>query len=123
MSDLTQEMHPVSGIYLGSCAAQIKKNGQTDLVVIELAEGSLTAATFTQNAFCAAPVTLAKSHLVTDSPRALVINSGNANAGTGKQGMQDAIQTCEWVAAELGCKPEQVLPFSTGVIGENMPMD
>jgi glutamate N-acetyltransferase/amino-acid N-acetyltransferase len=122
MSQLTVEMHPVLGVYLGTCAANIKKNGQADLVVMELVEGSITVASFTQNAFCAAPVTIAKQHLLDASPRALVINSGNANAGTGKQGMLDAAQTCAWVAAELGCKPTEVLPFSTGVIGENLPM-
>lgn len=116
------EFHPISGVYLGSCAAKIKKNGSTDLVILELSEGSITAATFTQNAFCAAPVTLAKKHLSVMQPRALLINSGNANAGTGQQGMADAQQACEWVAQELGCRAEQVLPFSTGVIGENLPM-
>ncbi|GKT11691.1 MAG: glutamate N-acetyltransferase/amino-acid N-acetyltransferase [Thiomicrorhabdus sp.] len=123
MSELTQAMHPISGFYLGACAANIKKNGNLDLLVVELIEGATTAATFTQNAFCAAPVTLAKRHLTENSPRALVINSGNANAGTGKQGMLDAEQTCAWVAKELGCEANQVLPFSTGVIGENLPMD
>ncbi len=123
MTNLFPIMHPVSGVYLGTCAAQIKKNGNPDLVIMELTEGALTAASFTLNAFCAAPVTLAKQHLKSHSPRALVINSGNANAGTGLQGMEDAQQTCAWVAAELGCQPEQVLPFSTGVIGENLPME
>lgn len=120
------ELHPIAGTYLGSCAAQIKKNGdpeKVDLVILELAEGARTAGTFTLNAFCAAPVTVAKSNLKSASPRALVINSGNANAGTGEQGMADALQTCEWVAKELGCDANQVLPFSTGVIGENLPMD
>jgi len=116
-------LHPVAGIYLGSCAANIKKNGSTDLVILELAEGALTAATFTQNAFCAAPVTLAKNNLGNVQPRALLINSGNANAGTGEQGMLDAVQSCEWVANELGCDASQVLPFSTGVIGQNLPME
>ena len=97
-----------------------KKN---DFVILELVHGSRTAATFTLNAFCAAPVTVAKQNLKTSAPRALVINSGNANAGTGEQGMSDALQTCEWVANEIGCEPSQVLPFSTGVIGENLPMD
>ncbi|WP_040728025.1 bifunctional glutamate N-acetyltransferase/amino-acid acetyltransferase ArgJ [Thiomicrorhabdus sp. Kp2] len=119
----TLEFHPIAGVYLGSCAAKIKKNGSTDLVVFELAEGSITAATFTQNAFCAAPVTLAKNHLKMAQPRALLINAGNANAGTGERGLQDAKQTCEWLANELGCDAEQVLPFSTGVIGENIPME
>ncbi|MCF6253526.1 MAG: bifunctional glutamate N-acetyltransferase/amino-acid acetyltransferase ArgJ [Thiomicrorhabdus sp.] len=119
----TMIMHPVSGFYLGTCAAKIKKNSNPDLVIMELTQGSVTAATFTQNAFCAAPVTVAKQHLAETMPRALVINSGNANAGTGKQGMLDAQQTCAWVAEELGYQPNEVLPFSTGVIGENLPMD
>lgn len=116
-------MHPVSGFYLGATAANIKKNGNKDLVVMELAEGSMTAATFTQNAFCAAPVTVAKQHLAKTQPRALLINSGNANAGTGEQGMADALQSCAWLANELGYQPQEVLPFSTGVIGENLPME
>jgi glutamate N-acetyltransferase/amino-acid N-acetyltransferase len=116
-------LHPVSGVYLGATAAGIKKNGKLDLVVMEFYPESVTAAVFTQNAFCAAPVTVAKAHLVTTQPRALVINSGNANAGTGKQGLADAKQTCAWVAEELGCDVEAVLPFSTGVIGENLPME
>lgn len=118
-----QTLHPISGIYLGTTAAKIKKNGKPDLVVIELAEGSRTAATFTLNAFCAAPVTVAKNNLVAQAPRALIINAGNANAGTGEQGMIDAKATCALVAKELGCSAEQVLPFSTGVIGENLPME
>jgi len=122
MSDM-MTMHPISGVYLGTCAAKIKKNGNPDLVIMELAQGSVTVASFTQNAFCAAPVTVAKQHLTESTPRALVINSGNANAGTGEQGMFDAQQTCVWVAAELGCQPCEVLPFSTGVIGENLPME
>ncbi|MDG6778479.1 bifunctional glutamate N-acetyltransferase/amino-acid acetyltransferase ArgJ [Thiomicrorhabdus sp. zzn3] len=116
-------IHPVSGFYLGATQAKIKKNGKTDLVVIELAPEAITAAVFTQNAFCAAPVTVAKQHLQQHAPRALLINSGNANAGTGEQGLKDALQSCEWLANELGCKTEEVLPFSTGVIGENLPMD
>ncbi|MBO1923642.1 bifunctional glutamate N-acetyltransferase/amino-acid acetyltransferase ArgJ [Thiomicrorhabdus sp. 6S3-12] len=115
-------IHPVAGVYLGTTAAKIKKNGKSDLVVIELAAGTLTAATFTQNAFCAAPVTVAKENLAKSAPRALVINAGNANAGTGEQGMRDALETCALVAKELGCSSEEVLPFSTGVIGENLPM-
>ena len=122
MSQLTVEMHPVSGVYLGTCVAKIKKNGQPDLVIIELAKGSITVATFTQNAFCAAPVIVAKQHLEQSAPRALLINSGNANAGTGEQGIFDAQQACVWVAEELGCEPSEVLPFSTGVIGEDLPM-
>ena len=115
--------HPISGFYCGATASGIKKNGRLDLVVMEMVPESVMAAVFTQNAFCAAPVTVAKRHLATKQPRALVINSGNANAGTGKQGIQDAEQTCAWLAEELGCSPEEVLPFSTGVIGENLPME
>lgn len=117
------EIHPVAGVYLGATAAKIKKNGNTDLVVIELAEGSVTSATFTTNACCAAPVTLAKRHLQQAQPRMLVINSGNANAATGELGLENALQTCRWLAEEVGCDVNQVLPFSTGVIGENLPMD
>lgn len=113
---------PVAGIKLASIAAGIKKNGKQDLVVLSIDESSTCAATFTQNAFCAAPVTLSKQHLSQHAPRALLINSGNANAGTGETGMQNARQSCLWLAEVLQCKPEQVLPFSTGVIGEQLPM-
>ncbi len=116
-------LHPVAGVYLGTTAAKIKKNGNPDLVVIELKAGAKTAATFTTNAFCAAPVTLAKENLASCMPRALIINAGNANAGTGDQGMMDAKATCDMVAKELGCRAQEVLPFSTGVIGENLPME
>lgn len=123
VKDVNKEsMHPVAGVYLGATAAKIKKSATEDLLVVSFAPGSRTAATFTQNAFCAAPVTLAKQHLLVQSTEALIINSGNANAGTGKKGLQDALQTCQWVATELGIAPEAVLPFSTGVIGENLPM-
>jgi len=114
---------PVEGIRLASVSAGIKKNGAKDLVLIELAENSQCVATFTTNKFCAAPVTLAKKHLQTQSPRYLLINSGNANAGTGEQGLQDALACCDLVARQSNCKAEQVLPFSTGVIGENLPLN
>ena len=113
---------PVAGVRLASFAAGIKKNGKDDLVILIFDEGSTCAATFTKNAFCAAPVTLAKKHLLQHSPRALLINSGNANAGTGETGMQNAIQSCVWLSEKLQCLPEQILPFSTGVIGEQLPM-
>lgn len=116
-------IHPVAGVYLGATQAKIKKSDKTDFVVVSFVEGSRTAATFTQNAFCAAPVTVAKAHLQATACQALVINSGNANAGTGQQGLKDATQTCDWVASELGLPTEAVLPFSTGVIGQNLPMD
>lgn len=118
-------LHPVAGVYLGTTAAKIKKNGTDDFLVIHFNEQAITAASFTQNAFCAAPVTLAKVNLQSCdyNVHGLVINSGNANAGTGKQGMMDAKETCQFVANELNCQANQVLPFSTGVIGENLPMD
>jgi len=114
---------PISGIRLASISAGIKKAQTDDLVLIELAKNSQCAAVFTQNKFCAAPVTLAKKHLQTKIPRFLLINSGNANAGTGKQGMLDALESCELVAKQAGCNADEVLPFSTGVIGENLPVN
>ena len=117
-----EKILPVAGIKLNAIAAGIKKNGRDDLVIFVVDEGASCAATFTQNAFCAAPVTLAKKHLNKASPRALLINSGNANAGTGDTGMQNAIQSCHWLAEKLQCSHDQILPFSTGVIGEQLPM-
>ncbi|MCW8831290.1 MAG: bifunctional glutamate N-acetyltransferase/amino-acid acetyltransferase ArgJ [Gammaproteobacteria bacterium] len=114
---------PVKGIELASIACGIKSNGRDDLVLIKINQAASCAATFTKNAFCAAPVVVAKKHLAQSAPRALLINSGNANAGTGKQGIQDAVQSCEWLASSLQCKTEEILPFSTGVIGEPMPMN
>ena len=92
-----------------------------DLSLVTLVEGSVTAAVFTQNVFCAAPVLLAKNHLQSDV-RALLINSGNANAGTGEKGLEHAYQSCEIFAESLGIKPQQILPFSTGVIGQLLPL-
>jgi len=121
MADVVDVL-PIAGIKLASIAAGIKKNGSDDLVVLSIDDTANCAATFTQNAFCAAPVTLSKKHLSKNSPRALLINSGNANAGTGEIGMQNAEQSCVWLAEMLHCLPEQILPFSTGVIGEQLPM-
>jgi len=118
-----KKIKPIAGIKLASYSAGIKKNGRDDLVVFIIDEGANCAATFTQNAFCAAPVTLCKKHLSEYRPRALIINSGNANAGTGDVGMRNAAQICQWLAKEIACLPEQILPFSTGVIGEQLPMD
>jgi len=114
---------PVPGIRLGSAAAGIRYRGRDDLLVIELAAGSECAAVFTRNAFCAAPVTLAREHLRQQAPRYLLVNSGNANAGTGRQGLEDARACCRALAELTGCAPVQVLPFSTGVIGEALPVD
>ena len=116
------QMHAVSGIKLGTACAGIKQTERDDLLLIEMAEGATCAAVFTQNAFCAAPVHVAREHL-TKQPRYLLINSGNANAGTGVQGMTDAQASCAAVAKLNGISADQVLPFSTGVIGEPLPMD
>lgn len=117
------DFEAIPGLRVGTGSAGIKTPGRKDLVVFELAEGTQTAAVFTLNAFCAAPVQLAKQHLQEVQPRYLVINTGNANAGTGSQGLEDARRTCVELAALLGCRPQEVLPFSTGVIGERLPMD
>ncbi len=113
----------VNGVQLASIASGIKTNGNDDLVLIYFDAGSSCAATFTKNAFCAAPVMVARTHLQQSPPRAFLINSGNANAGTGKQGLNDAHQCCDWLADNLSCRSVEVLPFSTGVIGEVLPME
>jgi glutamate N-acetyltransferase/amino-acid N-acetyltransferase len=115
-------MHPVQGVKLTAVSAGIKKVGRRDVVLFELAEGSSVAGVFTKNAFCAAPVTLCKDHLSKAPIRYLLINSGNANACTGEQGLLDAKATCAAIAELTGVTPEQVLPFSTGVIGEPLPV-
>ncbi len=112
----------VQGVKCSSVYSGIKKNNALDLSLISLVKGSKTAAVFTQNIFCAAPVIVAKNHLNSDV-EALLINSGNANAGTGKKGLEHTFESCEILARELLIKPEQVLPFSTGVIGELLPID
>ena len=118
------EMPAIAGVRLGSAMAGIKKPGRRDLVVIEAPAGARMAGTFTRNAFCAAPVTVAREHLASgEAPRYLVINTGNANAGTGETGLRDARATCEELARLAGVPAEAVLPFSTGVIGEPLPMD
>lgn len=116
------ELYPVAGVRLASVRSGIKKRAGDDLVLIELSEGCRTAAVFTKNAFCAAPVTVARRHLQAHQPRLLMINSGNANAGTGQLGMQAASESCRIAAQLMGCQPEEVLPFSTGVIGEPLPI-
>ncbi len=115
-------LHPVAGIRLGTACAGIKKPDHPDLVVIELAEGTTTAAVFTRNAFCAAPVILAREHLSAAAPRYLLVNTGNANAGTGEAGLADARACCTALAEATGCAAQAVLPFSTGVIGEPLPV-
>ena len=115
---------PVKGVQLGFAEANIRKQNRKDLLVIQLDEGSKVAGVFTKNQFCAAPVTLCKQHLLESKViRALVVNTGNANAGTGESGMQHAVKTCEALANLLNLRPNQILPFSTGVILEPLPVD
>ena len=115
-------LNEIKGVKCSSIASGIKNNNSLDLSLISLVEGSSTAAVFTQNIFCAAPVLVAKNHL-NFNIQALLINSGNANAGTGKKGLEDSFKSCEIIAEELNIKPEQVLPFSTGVIGQLLPVE
>ncbi len=117
------EMHAVAGVRLGTTAAGIREPGRRDLVVMELAEGARCAAVFTRNRFCAAPVLLAREHLEQSAPRYLLINTGNANAGTGAQGLSDARACCRRLAELAGVPVASVLPFSTGVIGESLPVE
>ena len=115
---------PIKGISLGIAQAHIKKPNRKDLLLVTIAEGSKVSGVFTQNAFCAAPVLLCKEHLKnTSGIRALIVNTGCANAGTGEDGLLKAKESCEAVSELLSIKPEQVLPFSTGVILESLPID
>lgn len=116
------ELFPVPGIRLGTVAAGLRKKDRRDLVVIECNQGTRAAATFTRNRFCAAPVMVAREHLQARAPRALLINTGCANAGTGPKGVADARATCEELARLLNCQSDEILPFSTGVIGERLPL-
>jgi glutamate N-acetyltransferase/amino-acid N-acetyltransferase len=113
----------VAGVRLAAGAAGIRYQGRDDLVLLALPPGTETAAVFTTNAFCAAPVQIARRHLDRARPRYLLINSGNANAGTGVRGLADAETCCTALAAAGDCAPEQVLPFSTGVIGDYLPVE
>jgi glutamate N-acetyltransferase/amino-acid N-acetyltransferase len=121
-------LKPVAGIELGHAEAGIRKANRKDLLVMRLASTATVAGVFTTNRFCAAPVQVCKAHLealrISESPiRALVINTGNANAGTGEAGLVNANATCAALADLLGCEPAQILPFSTGVILEPLPVD
>ncbi|MEW5757041.1 MAG: bifunctional glutamate N-acetyltransferase/amino-acid acetyltransferase ArgJ [Pseudomonadota bacterium] len=117
------EMYPVAGVRLGTTCAGIKRQNRRDLVLIEIASGASCAAVYTRNAFCAAPVLVAREHQAKAAPRYLLINTGNANAGTGRQGLEDALSCCRKAAEVAGCAPEAILPFSTGVIGEPLPVN
>lgn len=115
---------PIDGVDLGWAEAGVRKANRKDVLLVRIAEGSTVAGVFTQNRFCAAPVQVCREHLASHKGiRAIVVNTGNANAGTGAPGLAHARQTCDAVAKLLGVSPEQVLPFSTGVILEPLPVD
>ncbi|MBL1141633.1 MAG: bifunctional glutamate N-acetyltransferase/amino-acid acetyltransferase ArgJ [Proteobacteria bacterium] len=114
---------PIKGVRLASTSANIYSNKRNDLLLIELDKGTVTSAVFTRNIFCAAPVKIAKENVNNFKPRYLLINSGNANAGTGEKGIIHAKSTCQSLATITGCKMSQILPFSTGVIGEDLPVE
>src|SRR5512145_2421155 len=117
-------LHPVPGVKLGIARAGIRKADRKDLLLMTLAEGGAAAGLFTRNRFCAAPVLVCREHLASGaSVRAIVVNTGNANAGTGERGLADARAVCAEVARLTGAGERQVLPFSTGVIMEPLPVD
>ena len=117
-------LHAVPGVRLGVTMAGVRKANRRDLSVIELAAGSTVAGVFTQNRFCAAPVQICREHLASGQGiRAILVNTGNANAGTGADGLTRARQSCAALADLMGVSPEQILPFSTGVIMETLPVD
>jgi glutamate N-acetyltransferase/amino-acid N-acetyltransferase len=119
-----EDLLPIKGVKLGVAEAGVRKFGRKDLLLVALDEGTRVAGVFTQNRFCAAPVQVAKEHLAAGSPtRALLVNTGNANAGTGNEGIARARASCEEAARLLGCESRQVLPFSTGVIMEPLPVE
>lgn len=122
-----EDLFPVPGVELGIAEAGIRKRNRKDLLVIRLEDGAKVAGVFTQNRFCAAPVVVTREHLSMTASgaavRALVVNTGNANAGTGDEGLRHARQTCDVLAGLLGCSAAQVLPFSTGVIMEPLPVE
>ncbi|MCP8900235.1 bifunctional glutamate N-acetyltransferase/amino-acid acetyltransferase ArgJ [Gilvimarinus xylanilyticus] len=116
------DMPPIAGVNIGVAAAGIKKADRNDLLLFALPEGATVAGVFTQNAFCAAPIKICREHLQQGQPRLLVINSGNANACTGGEGRANALAVCDQVAREYSLAQTDVLPFSTGVIGEPLPV-
>ncbi|BBB28924.1 bifunctional glutamate N-acetyltransferase/amino-acid acetyltransferase ArgJ [Neptunomonas japonica] len=116
-------LHPVNGVRLGVASAGVKTAGRKDVVVIEMAKKSTLAGVFTKNAFCAAPVIVSKEHLNQGKNRFLLINTGNANAGTGEKGLKDAYACCSALADAAHVNQADIMPFSTGVIGEPLPVD
>jgi glutamate N-acetyltransferase / amino-acid N-acetyltransferase len=117
------DLHPVPGVRIGVAEAGIRKADRKDLAVVLIDEGACVAGVFTQNRFCAAPVQVCRDHLARGDIRAMLINTGNANAGTGEDGLVRARASCIALARHLQIAPEQVLPFSTGVIMEPLPAD
>lgn len=120
---MSTDVLTIAGVSLGCAQAGVRYRGRDDLVALALAPGSTCAAVFTRNAFCAAPVVVAREHLAAGAPRYLLVNSGNANAGTGQPGLAAARETCARLSDLAGCRAEEVLPFSTGVIGESLPVE
>jgi glutamate N-acetyltransferase/amino-acid N-acetyltransferase len=122
-SGVIKALKPIAGVRLATAQAGVKYSQRDDIVLIEVSSDAHVACVFTQNQFCAAPVTIAKQHSSEVASRYLLINTGNANAGTGQQGLQDALRCCDAVADRLTVASNAVLPFSTGVIGEQLPVD
>jgi glutamate N-acetyltransferase/amino-acid N-acetyltransferase len=116
-------LYPVPGISMAAVSAGIKQEGRLDCVVFSLGASAKTAGVFTTNAFCAAPVSLCKKHLAQTSPQFLIVNTGNANAGTGQQGLENALKVCQKIAELKSLPVNTILPFSTGVIGEQLPVE
>ena len=116
-------LYPVPGISMAAVSAGIKQEGRLDCVVFSLGASANTAGVFTTNAFCAAPVSLCKKHLAQTSPQFLIVNTGNANAGTGQQGLENALKVCQKIAELKSLPVNTILPFSTGVIGEQLPVE
>ncbi|KRD15833.1 MULTISPECIES: bifunctional glutamate N-acetyltransferase/amino-acid acetyltransferase ArgJ [Acidovorax] len=124
VAPVAADLHPIAGVRIGVAEAGVRKANRKDLTVFLLDEGASVAGVFTQNRFCAAPVQISRDHLASGQPiRAMLINTGNANAGTGADGLVRARATCVALARQLSVAPEQILPFSTGVIMEPLPND
>ena len=124
VAPVAADLHPIAGVRIGVAEAGVRKANRKDLTVFLLDEGASVAGVFTQNRFCAAPVQISRDHLASGQPiSAMLINTGNANAGTGADGLARARATCVALARQLSVAPEQILPFSTGVIMEPLPND
>lgn len=118
-----QSLVKIKGIRLSASSAKIYRKKRDDIALIEIADGSVTSAAFTQNRFCAAPVQISKNHLSKSKPRYCLINAGNANAGTGEDGLSNSKAICRELAKITNCNENEILPFSTGVIGEDLPVE